>query len=143
MGRSYVDGRLIDIDSGGECHAPHFGKHDVFTRQGSSRLPGGQSICGAASAIRRRIANKLAGKVASIGCTWIDTKVSTDDFTIKGTSTGGRRAGHDGEVLAGTKGDQFFSVTELAVSTFAVSSTKMGEGASSSRARLPEEEEEE
>jgi hypothetical protein len=140
--QSMIDGRLVDIDSGGERHAPHLGKHGGPSCHCNSRLPGGESIFGAGSAIVhwRKFANKVTSKVASIGCTWIDTKRPADDFTIIGTSTGGRRAGHEGEVLAGTKGDRFFSVTELAVSTFAVGSTKVGE-ASTGRGRLSEKEE--
>jgi hypothetical protein len=62
--------------------------------------------------------------------TWIDTEESAFDLTIKGTGTGGCRARHDGEVLAGTEDDQFISImAELAV-TFAVNSTKMGAGSS-------------
>jgi hypothetical protein len=126
IGRSYVDGRLVGIDSRGERHAPHLGKHGLSIRHCSSNLPGGQSICGATSGIRHW--RSIASKVARNGGTWIDTEVSTDDVTIKGTSTGGCRARQDGEILAGTEDDRFISVvTELAV-TVAVNSTKIGEG---------------
>ena len=87
LGQSKVDGRPMDIDSGGECQAPHFGNHVDGSSHCSSRLPGGQSIFGAVSATRRR--SNIAIKVACDGCTWRDTKVSTNDVTIKGTSTGG------------------------------------------------------
>jgi hypothetical protein len=50
----YVDGQLISMDSGFERHAPHFGKHaGLITLRCTSHLPGGQSICGAESGIRR------------------------------------------------------------------------------------------
>jgi hypothetical protein len=52
IGQSYVDGRLSGIESFGESQAPHFGKHGLSTRHCISRLPGSQSLFGAASAIR-------------------------------------------------------------------------------------------
>jgi hypothetical protein len=125
------------IDSSLERQPPHFGKHGLFTRHCTSRRPGGQSIFGAASAIR--LCNNIASKVARNGGTWIDTEVSANDVTIKGTGTGGCRARHDGEVLAGTEDDRLVSVmTELAV-TFAVNSTKTGEGVIGGRLSEAEE----
>jgi hypothetical protein len=58
--------------------------------------------------------------------TWIDTKESTDDVTIKGTSTCGCRSRHDGEVLACTEADRRSSVAETAVVAFVVDSIHMG-----------------
>ena len=118
----------MGIESFGERHAPHFGRYGLSTRHCTSHLPGGQSIYGTLGGICRW--NNIANKVARNGGTWIDTEESAVDVTTKGTGTRGCRARHDGEVLAGTEDDLFFSVmTELAV-TFAVKSTKMGEGSS-------------
>jgi hypothetical protein len=120
----------MDIDSGGERQAPHLGKHvgSTRTRHCSSFSPGVQSGCGTGFAVRRR--DLFASKVACDRGTGKDTEFSADDVAARSTGTGSCSAREDSEVFAGTKGDQFIFVTELAV-TFP--STKLGEDISGGR----------
>jgi hypothetical protein len=131
ISQGYVDGRTMDMDSGEEPLAPHFGKHVSTSRHGLSLIPSSQSIGSAvlSTRVRQDIAagqsiSLLEDEISRVGCAWTDSEESANNVTISCPSAGGSRASKNSKILACAEVHRFTCVTELAATLFP--STKQG-----------------